>query len=319
MSRPSFAQKLFFSGLLAALCTLASLAAAQQRAQSAPLRSNRSWHGVEISDLASAGNASLAVQRYTAYLAAVRRGYRQWINGDFQDGMTGWENGRGPFSGHGSGLPVDVTKRNGENRVLLLGMPAATDNAIPVGYGTVFQSLTLENRYVHLRYWVYSYDIAKGTERYYDTLEVSVNRAPDEISDSDRNRQGCSTTALNPQGTLIVMGDGLIFCAGRPGGSGQGIPWDTQGWRDVTLDLQAYRGKNITLYFTVWSREYDSAFRDDRGWFNTWAYVDDVVPSNATVASTVTDADEPPSVLNAVADRAGAVQGEAMSAPAREH
>jgi hypothetical protein len=318
MYRPNMAQKLFASMFFAALCCLASLVAVDQRAHSAPLQSAASELSGQSHVAQPVGRAELAVDRQTAYLPAVRRGYRQWVNGDFQDGLAGWEAARGPFNGHGSGLPVDVAKRNGENRALLLGAPAAVDNAIPVGYGTVFQSLTLENRYVHLRYWVYSYDIARGTQRYYDTFEVSVNRAPDQISDSDRNRQGCASTALNPRGTLVVASEGLVFCAGRPGTSGQGTRWDTQGWRDVTLDLAAFRGKNVTLYFTVWSREYDSPFRNDRGWFNTWAYVDDVGPSNATVASSQADADEPPFGPLAATESPGKVRSGAIAAPARE-
>ncbi len=321
MSEPNIAQKLFVSVLFAALCCSASLVVVDRRVQGAPLQSAPSTLGGKIDVVEAVGRTELAVDTQTAhiYLPAAWRSYRQWVNGDFQGGLAGWELARGPFSGHGGGLPVDVSKRNGENRALLLGAPAARDDAIPVGYGMAFQRFTLEHRYVHLRYWVSSYDIARGTQRYYDTFEVSVNRAPDQISDNDRDRQGCASTALNPGGTLVVASDGLVFCAGRPGTSGQGTLWDMQGWRDVTLDLAAFRGTNVTLHFTVWSREYDSPFRDDRGWFNTWAYVDNVRPSNATVGSSVSAADEPPFILHTAADHAGGVGREAIPAPAREH
>jgi hypothetical protein len=34
------------------------------------------------------------------------------------------------------------------------------------------------------------------------------------------------------------------------------------------------------LYLTIWSREDDPRYYNDHTWFNTWAYVDNVQPSN---------------------------------------
>jgi hypothetical protein len=133
---------------------------------------------------------------------------------------------------------------------------------------------------VRLQYWVFSYDIARGAQRYFDTFEVSVNRPPDQISTAERDSRGCANTMLNPEGILTVSEDGLVFCGGQPGASGQGTLWDTQMWKTVTLDLSAFRGTNVTLYFTIWSREYESPFYNDQGWFNTWAYVDNVQLTN---------------------------------------
>jgi hypothetical protein len=76
---------------------------------------------------------------------------------------------------------------------------------------------------------------------------------------------------------LFVSGAGLVFCGGRPGNAA-GTRWDTGGWRTVTLDLNAFQGQNVTLYLTLWSREYDAPYYNDRAWFNTWAYVDHVQP-----------------------------------------
>jgi len=107
-----------------------------------------------------------------------------------------------------------------------------------------------------------------------------VNRPPDQILDAERNTRGCASTILNPEGTLAVSGDGLAFCGGRSGTSSDvGTQWDSD-WKTVTLDLSAFQGGNITLYISIWSREYDSKFYNDRAWFNTWAYVDNLVPQD---------------------------------------
>jgi hypothetical protein len=217
----------------------------------------------------------------TVHLPLVARKYRPFVNGDFGDGLMGWEMGRGPFRGHGSGLPQSVVDFDGGQRALL-GDPDAADNFIPVGYGTVSQTFTLNKRYLRLQYWVSSYDIARGEERYYDTFEVSINRSPADISDAERDNRDCDTEAgLNPEGTVTVSGDGLAFCGGRPGTTGLGTPWDTGGWKTVALDLNAFQGTNVTLCLAIWSREDDPRYYNDHAWFNTWAYVDNVQPANS--------------------------------------
>jgi hypothetical protein len=201
--------------------------------------------------------------------------HRPFVNGDFEDGLRGWSAGQGPFAGHGSGLPQSVEASAG-NRRALLGQPDNWPNGtIPVGYGVLSQTFTLDKRYVRLQYWVFSYDKAKGQERYWDTFEVSVNRPPPQITVQERNDRGCATTVLNPEGTLSVPTEGLVFCGGSPGPAG-GPLWDTGRWKSVTLDLSAFRGELVTLYLAVWSREYSSSSYDDRAWFNTWAYVDNI-------------------------------------------
>ncbi len=212
---------------------------------------------------------------YHFYLPIVSRNYYSLVNGDFEDEFRGWNTGRGPFSGHGSGLPQSVVVFNEGNRALL-GEPGALDDAIHVGYGTIAQTFTVDEPYLQLKYWVFSYDVARSSQRYYDTFEVSVNRSPDQISNAERDTRGCASTVLNPEGTVAVSENGLVFCGGRPGTSGVGTPWDTKTWKTVTLDLSAFQGQNIALYLAIWSREYDSQFYNDRAWHNTWAYIDDI-------------------------------------------
>lgn len=218
--------------------------------------------------------------RFRIYLPVVMRNYRPFANGDFESGLSGWNTGQGPFDGHGSGMDQSVVMYDASHRALL-GETDAQDGSIHVGYGYIAQTFTVEKPNLQLQYRVRSFDIVQGTEqRYFDTLEVSVNRPPDQISDIERNTKECASTILNPEGTLTVSGDGLAFCGGRSGDpSDVGTQWDS-GWRTVTLDLSAFQGGNITLYISIWSREYDSGFYDDNAWFNTWGYVDDLVPQD---------------------------------------
>jgi hypothetical protein len=228
---------------------------------------------------------------YTQYMPLIMRSYGALINGGFEQGLTGWETGQGPFRAFGSGLPVSAVALPPGNAALL-GLTNGTNGAIPVGYGTLYQSFVVHDRYLRLRYWVFSYDVAYSNDSYYDTFEVSINRPLAYVSDAERNSRGCSGAVLNPQGLLTVPADGLVFCGGQPGASG-GILWDTGGWRTVTLDLNAYRGQWISLAMAIWSREYDSSFTSDQAWHNTWAYVDDVHFSSSASAVGDANADLP--------------------------
>ncbi len=247
--------------------------------QAAPLRGPGS--GLEAEAVVSKGSPAAGLDvtiqavDHAVYMPMVARSYRVLVNGDFEQGLSGWDAIRGPFGGHGSGLPQSVLVFDGGKRALLGTAGNLPPDSIPVGYGSVAQAFTLEAPYVRLQYWVFSYDNAKGKERYHDTFEVSVNRPPNQVSDQERDSAGCATSALNPEGMLAVSADGLAFCGGADRSS-QGTRWDTGGWKTVTLDLSAFQGGNVKLYFTIWSREYGAPYYDDRGWFNTWAYVDNV-------------------------------------------
>jgi hypothetical protein len=228
-----------------------------------------------------AGNPAWAmaetwVGAYRVYLPFVLRAYRPFNNGTFDGGLTGWSSGRGPFSGHGGGLDSGTVVLGG-NRRALLGDPAAANGAIRVGYGYIAQTFSVDRPHLQIQYRVVSYDIVYGKDGYYDTFEVSLNRAPSQITNAQRNSRGCADTVLNPTGTLVVPGDGLAFCAGRSGSSSDtGTEWDS-GWRTVTLDLSAFQGESVTLYLSQWSREYKSPYYNDQGWYNTWAYVDNLI------------------------------------------
>jgi hypothetical protein len=213
------------------------------------------------------------------YLPLVARNYSIFSNGSFERGLAGWNTGQGPFSvddgEHGSGLPQGVVTFDGGDRALL-GEPGMPNDQIHVGYGYLAQTFTVIKPRLQLQYRVVSYDIVRGAEKYYDSFEVSVGRPPTQISDGDRDSAGCASTVLNPEGDLVVSEDGLVFCGGRSvTESDAGTQWDS-GWKTVTLDLSAFQGENVTLYLSLWSREYDPRYYSDQGWYNTWVYVDDL-------------------------------------------
>jgi hypothetical protein len=215
---------------------------------------------------------------HQVFLPLALRDYSCLVNGGFESGLNGWMSGRGPFNGHGTGLPQSALSYAGSQQALL-GDRAASNGSVRVGYGYLAQTFSVEKRYLRLQYHVFSYDIvwSSASSRYFDTFEVSIDKPPAQITNGERNSRGCTTTNLNPTGTLVVpAGGALAFCGGRSGPpSVVGTQWDS-GSRTVTLDMSAYQGESVTLYVAIWSREYDSPFYNDQGWYNTWAYVDNV-------------------------------------------
>jgi hypothetical protein len=263
-------QRLFPSLLLGGFCLLALWAVTAYGARAAPADVPAGDTDISHGPIATNGT-------FTLYMPVAFRERAVFDNGDFEEGLRAWTGRRGPFDGHGSGLAQRVVPFDGSQRALLGQEGNLAAGTIPVGFGTLSQTWTVDRRYLSLDYRVISYDNAKTSQGYFDTFEVSVDRPPTQISNGERNAQGCDESArLNPGGTLFVSGAGLVFCGGHPGTSA-GTRWDL-GWRRVTLDLSALQGRNVTLYLTLWSREYDRPFYDDRAWFNTWAYVDNVQP-----------------------------------------
>lgn len=211
----------------------------------------------------------------TIFLPLVMKNYALFGNGDFSSGLSGWLHAAGSFNGHGSGLPQTATAG-----IALLGNSAYQDQHIPVGYGYIAQTFTVQKRYLKIRYRVHTYDIVKGAQsgRYYDTFEVST-LPPWQVTDAIRNQTGsqCATDILNPSGTINPTTQ-LFFCGGH-NATTSGSIYDT-GWKTVTVDMQNYLHTNTTLYFAVWSREYASPGYDNKGYYNTWAELDSIQPSD---------------------------------------
>ena len=201
-------------------------------------------------------------------------------NGNFDNGLTEWEQGKGPFlvdgGFHGSVLPQSVISVNGNN-VALLGDPNFTNGSIPVGYGYIAKNLNVANNFLEFEYHLVTWDIAlveipQEPTSYYDTFEVSINQTPDQITDDQRDSTGCQAPDSAPQ-KVTVPSSGLAFCTGGA------RPAETQkdyGVKSLSLDLSAFRGQNVTIYFSLWSREYGSEYYDNNAWWNTWVTIDNV-------------------------------------------
>jgi len=231
---------------------------------------------------------TVQVSPFVIYLPVIMRDYRQLTNGDFEQDWTGWTHGQGPFLGHGSGLPQSIVSFDGSHRALL-GDPVydtylykGYNFPIPVGYAYMEQQFTVPSGtpILSIMYRVHSLDTSFGlseTLYFFDTFEVSINTPSDQITDTERNGSyGCRGVALNPDNlTRTPSSNGLIVCGGAPAASSGGALWDS-GWRTVRLDLTAFAGSSITLYFANWNREYGPPYWDDKGFFNTYSYVDNV-------------------------------------------
>jgi hypothetical protein len=154
----------------------------------------------------------------------------------------------------------------------LLGNPSFTDGSIPVGYGYIAKNFNVVNNSLEFEYHLITFDIAVAKDGYYDTLEVSVNTKPDQIINAQRNAIGCPTPDNAPQ-IVKVTESGLAFCTG---GTGTGNTKKDYGLQNLSLDLSAFKGQNVTVYFTLWSREYGSSYYDDHAFYNTWVTIDNV-------------------------------------------
>lgn len=235
---------------------------------------NRAWMTASSHIvLSKEATDTIRIVPHTAYLPFVMREYARLVNGDFERGLTGWVPARGPFEGHGTGMPQE-----GLNGYAWLGDPEGTaNNLLHVGYGSISQRLTVIKPYLRFRYRVLSYDIARRHDgQFYDTFEVSVDVSPEDIGDAERSAVCGVDATLNPERTLDVTAPGLVFCGGQPKDFGAGEEkWDS-GWKTVLLDLSAFQARNVTLYLTIWSREYQSENLEDKAWWHTWAYVDDI-------------------------------------------
>jgi len=245
---------------------------------SAPVLDNTYTFRVMARD--AAGNmgekeASTVYRYFHVFLPLTVRNYALFTNGDFESRSLkpGWNSLKGGFPGYGgSGLPQQVIQFEGSYRALLGDIDARND-AIPVGYGSIAQTFTVNKRYLTLKYRIVSYDIFKGTKNYFDTFEISINSSPNQILDSARNGKCAGVPGTEPG---IQAEAGLTFCRGREGNASVvGQRWDS-GWRTVTLDMEKFQWTTITLYLAIWNREYEAPYFNDHGWFNTWVYLDDI-------------------------------------------
>jgi hypothetical protein len=234
---------------------------------------------LKVQPVESPGLAHMA-----AYTLTVEDIPQPLVNGGFEkNDWTGWAQGRGPFNwsgyDYGSGLTATIVLST--SHWARLGNPFYDDENghIPVGYTYISQTIYVPASVptLTLSYRVHSFDTIYGLTRkeYFDSLEVSINQAPKQITREQREAAGCQGNALNPNNaTYTVNAGGLVFCAGGP--VGNTVEWDSS-WRRVRLNLSAFAGSKVTLYAALWSREYTTVELNDRAHRNTYAYLDDVM------------------------------------------
>ena len=217
---------------------------------------------------------------YTIYLPLVTNNYVRLTNGDFGQGLLGWQVLSGGFVHNGvsygsAGPQPQPIMVNGRD-VARLGDLSYVNGHIPVGYGAIAQTFTIEGNTLRFDYRLVTQDLYQGAAGYYDTFEVSINTAPGVVSNEQRDAI-CNEEhqAFNPEnGSSIPVSAGLVLCAGRVNIADAG----DFGWRTVTLTglndfNNGSRDKNITLYFSVWSRQYTGF---NQGWWNTYVEIDNV-------------------------------------------
>lgn len=203
------------------------------------------------------------------------------FNGYFDRGATGWAASAGPFEEHGSGLTWKIDNFNivsDSGNGLRLGDPTGKDGALPVGFVTFSQTFAVPLDWTKLKfdYQVHTFDQIKGsnTSSYFDSFEVSLWEAGKVggVTDEQRNAL-CQLAAINPTGEKTVVQPGLILCGGNLAGK-TGVYHTFSG--SVSFELQMFKGKSVILNFTLWSKEYNARFYNNRAYFNTWILLDNV-------------------------------------------
>lgn len=187
--------------------------------------------------------------------------------------VAGWEISAGGFMGHGSGLEASSP----DGTILLLGNQKYRDDKIPVGWVQALKKFDITGQHYILKlvYSLFTYDIFKGpdTGKYFDTLEGSIGIDGLSITDDARKGEnGCSAEYINPNNkTVVPGGNALIFCLG-------GIEKPPHKLYEIEnailyLDLSAFKGKEVPLYLTLWSREYLTPYWGNKGWYNTYVRI----------------------------------------------
>jgi len=153
-------------------------------------------------------------------------------NGDFEQEFEGWQRG---------GELDQSVKCDGGQCYAILGSPDyPCYYGVPVGEAWIRQTLEVPqvvSPTLSLRYRVLSYDLDIPG---YDYFQVTINgeQFPERYGNHEWSEPSCDREA-----------------------------WDS-GWQTLTLDLSAYRGKEIEISF--------HNVNGTQAFFNTWTYVDDV-------------------------------------------
>lgn len=144
------------------------------------------------------------------------------INGDFETGdWTGWT--------HGGNYDFRIVAGARKHGGSFSGALGRWDTAYhgydptsePYGYEWFYQDFVVPQNVTYLKFywWMETYDTAV-----WDWFDVYIK---------------------NTSGTTLQT---VLYHAGKPGYN-YGPYWTTSGWQEVTVDISAYRGQKIRLYF----------------------------------------------------------------------
>ncbi|MCJ7737994.1 MAG: hypothetical protein MUQ10_11910, partial [Anaerolineae bacterium] len=181
------------------------------------------------------------------------------LNGSFEQGASvpGWVLRQSP-------LPLNVVTGVSERPsgstpppdgayALLLGNDSypCNENGVPLGHAGIQQTFQLPASVQRLtfRYVIWSQDASTSSD--YDRFEVYIQGA-NVFHDGN------------------AVSDGLA-CSNWwrvPGESNPGTGGQTTGWGTASINISAFAGQTVTIYFQNHSR-YD-------GWYNTYTYIDDI-------------------------------------------
>jgi hypothetical protein len=179
------------------------------------------------------------------------------VNGGFEDGLSGWQTGGvlpvGPNSD-----PLGVHSGSGS---ALLGDPSFGGSAfcaggVPVGNAYISQTIavpSVSNPTLTFWYRIFTQDWMGPDPNHpkYDWFGVYVGAMDDSHPHFYDGNPNVTIPACN-------------------------TPLDL-GFRQGSIDLTAYRGQQITIYFANWN--------EGSGYFNTYTYVDDVAVATPTPLS----------------------------------
>jgi hypothetical protein len=129
-----------------------------------------------------------------------------------------------------------------------------------VGYGGITQTITipaladLANPTLTFWYRVYSYDVVLGTDgiTLFDSFDVHL---------------------LSPQGAELA----LVVRDGDYSSWPKNIPLGDTGWKQASYSLAPFAGQTIQVQFQCWSRNDNILYKDQLSYFNTYAYLDEVL------------------------------------------
>lgn len=175
----------------------------------------------------------------TIYLPVVARNHPlpAIINGDFEDGWTGWT--------HGGELPQTITSTNPYSGGFsaLLGYPSyKCENGVPVGSAWIEQAFLVpytNNPRLVFWYNIFTQDKNPYLTDEFDSFDVRINGARLFREARRAGAYGCDAS-IQPN----------------------------LGWKIGEVDLGNYRGQRVAIRFE------NRSWPD--GWFNTWTFVDHV-------------------------------------------